>query len=337
MHALMQGWDASMLQAAALGLLALAVLVVGVSMAMQQARRARNQRVVDEAVATRADPAAARAERATRQHRNARAVGQAVDRAVELGGRWGQGRLGSLVMAEEDRRLVDMAGYEQLGRARALFIFARLVLAAGLPLAGLLLLDGFAPLGNRMLGWICLAFFGFGLGWMLPKWAVQRRVSQRKRAAAEELPLLIDLLRLLQGVGLSMDQSLHVVVNEFRQAMPVLAAELKVAVEQYARGRTREQSLARLANGFGNDDLGAICRLIAQVDRHGGAVQEPLQRFSERVRERRKLELKENVGRLTVKMTGVMVLTLLPALLIVTGGAGFLAVIRGLSRVAGAS
>lgn len=34
-------------------------------------------------------------------------------------------------------------------------------------------------------------------------------------------------------------------------------------------------------------------------------------------------------------MTGVMVLTLLPALLIVTGGAGFLAVIRGLSRING--
>lgn len=34
------------------------------------------------------------------------------------------------------------------------------------------------------------------------------------------------------------------------------------------------------------------------------------------------MELKERVGKLTVKMTGVMVLTLLPALIIVTGGAG---------------
>jgi tight adherence protein C len=47
------------------------------------------------------------------------------------------------------------------------------------------------------------------------------------------------------------------------------------------------------------------------------------------------LELKEKVGKTTVKMTGVMILTLLPALLIVTGGAGFIAVLRGMSRLGG--
>jgi tight adherence protein C len=160
-------------------------------------------------------------------------------------------------------------------------------------------------------------------------------VARRKAAAAEELPLLIDLLRLLQGVGLSMDQSLHVVVTEFIDVMPVLTSELSVAVDQYTRGRTREQSLERLSSGFENDDLSAICRLIAQVDQHGGAVQEPLQRFGERLREQRRMELKEKVGKLTVKMTGVMVLTLLPALLIVTAGSGFIAVFRGLSRLGG--
>jgi tight adherence protein C len=117
--------------------------------------------------------------------------------------------------------------------------------------------------------------------------------------------------------------------------MPVLTSELSVAVDQYTRGRTREQSLERLSSGFENDDLSAICRLIAQVDQHGGAVQEPLQRFGERLREQRRMELKEKVGKLTVKMTGVMVLTLLPALLIVTAGSGFIAVFRGLSRLGG--
>jgi tight adherence protein C len=110
---------------------------------------------------------------------------------------------------------------------------------------------------------------------------------------------------------------------------------LEVAVNQYARGLGREQSLQRLATGFDNEDLGAIARLILQVDKHGGAVQEPLKQFSERVREQRRMQLKERVGKLTVKMTGVMVLTLLPALIIVTAGAGFLAVFRGLARSGG--
>src|SRR3546814_8175694 len=102
----------------------------------------------------------------------------------------------------------------------------------------------------------------------------------------------------------SMDQSLHVVVHEFAEVMPVLSGELGMAVDQYARGRSREQSLARLALGFENDDLSAICRLIAQVDQHGGAVQEPLQRFGERLREQRRMDLKEKVGKLTVKKIG---------------------------------
>lgn len=45
--------------------------------------------------------------------------------------------------------------------------------------------------------------------------------------------------------------------------------------------------------------------------------------------------MKARVARLTVKMTGVMVVTLLPALLIITGGSGFVALLRGMSQVMG--
>lgn len=40
--------------------------------------------------------------------------------------------------------------------------------------------------------------------------------------------------------------------------------------------------------------------------------------------------MKELIGKISVKMTGVMVVTLLPALIIITAGPGFLAVIRAL-------
>jgi tight adherence protein C len=70
---------------------------------------------------------------------------------------------------------------------------------------------------------------------------------------------------------------------------------------------------------------------MIQVDRHGGAVQEPLRQFGERLRETRRARLRERIGRLTVKMTGVMILTLLPALLIVTAGPGIVAITHALS------
>lgn len=176
-------------------------------------------------------------------------------------------------------------------------------------------------------------FMGFALGYMGPKWLMLLKAKERRRRAAEELPLLIDLLRLLQGVGLSIDQSLNVIENEFSSSLPILSKELQIAAQQYLNGRTREQSLRRFSTIFNNEDMSAIARLIIQVDRYGGAVQQPLQQFSDRVREQRKLDMKEKIGKLTVKMTGVMVVALLPALLIITGGAGFLAIVRALSKI----
>lgn len=252
--------------------------------------------------------------------------------AGEMAQRWLKGRLGEVLLAKEDRVLIANCGFLHQRTARAYFVLARVGLCIGL--AVLFSLLPWTKRLNEMLPLLSI-FFGFALGWMLPKWWLLRYAAKRRRQVVEELPLFVDLMRLLQGVGLSLDQTLHTIEREFRDALPILAAEVGLSVAQFTRGRTREQSLERLAHGFDNEDLVAICRLIIQVDQHGGAMQEPLHRFGQRLREQRRLQLKERVGRLTVKMTGVMVLTLMPALLIITAGSGFLAIFRGLGRVAG--
>ena len=75
--------------------------------------------------------------------------------------------------------------------------------------------------------------------------------------------------------------------------------------------------------------------LLTQVDRFGGAVQEPLRQFGGRLQENRRARLKEQVGKLTVKMTMIMVITLLPALLIIAAGPGFMSVMRSLQQTGG--
>ncbi|CAM5207780.1 hypothetical protein CDEF62S_00962 [Castellaniella defragrans] len=314
--------------ALALGLLALALLLVVAVWMLQAWRRARSGLMVDRRLLQRAG---VRAGAPAGPEEGGRPVGVVLDALAKVGSGWVTGRFGGLLMAEEDRSLVERAGYSSGQRAQALFLLARVGTSLVLLVAGALL----HPVGESevMSNPLLWALLGMGLGWMLPKWVVQRRVAHRLAEARTELPLLVDLLRLLQGVGLSVDQSLHIIVDEFYEVMPVLSQELGGSLDMYARGRTREQSLTRLSDRFGDEDLAAICKLLCQVDEHGGAVQEPLAHFSERLRERRKLDLKATVGKLTVKMTAVMVLTLLPALLIVTGGAGFVAILRGLSQV----
>jgi tight adherence protein C len=329
----MSSLDPTVLFSLALGLVALALILLGAGLWRRQARQGRHSQAVDRALSSRESRLA---QGALDVSNGPARVAKALRLADSLGGRLGSGRYADAFLAAEDRRLIDLCGFQDVAGARARFIFARALLMICLPLALGFVLDGRIFADNPSMFYFVVGFFGVAIGYMAPKWVVSRRAKNRRKAAARKLPLFIDLLRLLQGVGLSIDQSLQVLVSEFSVVMPVLAFELRLANDLNARGRSREQSLHRLATGFDNDDLAAISRLIVQVDRHGGAVQEPLARFGDRVRETRKLELKETVAKLTIKMTGVMVITLLPALMIITGGPGFVAIIQAMSRVGGA-
>ncbi|MPV70404.1 type II secretion system F family protein [Burkholderia sp. BE17] len=252
---------------------------------------------------------------------------QFLDRLSIVGMRLLDTGIGRYLVADEDRLLLEQCGYVDT-RTRGLFLSARLACAIVVPLLFIVLIGSHVTGGQ----WRAGAGIALVTGFMVPKLYLRRRAAQRRQSVIDELPLLIDMLRLLQGVGLSLDQSIQVVTNDFKGMMPVLSLEMEIAQRQFAAGRTREQSLQRLSSGFENEDLRAIVRLLIQVDKHGGAVQEPLKQFGDRLREARRAMLRERIGRLTVKMTGVMIVTLLPALLIVTAGPGMIAVLRALSQ-----
>ncbi|MGI4983210.1 MAG: type II secretion system F family protein [Janthinobacterium lividum] len=315
------GWFESPWHAClALALLAMAAasFVLGVGLLRRTRAQTRQARRLDQAVAARAGRVLERQRsRGWRVH------------VARLGARGVASALGRSLVADEDRVLLDQCGVNH-PTGQAGFFLARTLLGFGLPVLGLVLVPHDTALES------CgIVFFGFGIGYMVPKWVMHQRAAARRRRAGEEIPLLVDLLRLLQGVGLSVDQTLQLIEQDFDTAMPVLSREIAHAEAQFRSGLSRAASLQRFATLYRNADMAAIAELIVQVDRFGGAVQTPLQQFGERMRERRRSDMKGRIGHLTVKMTGVMVLTLLPALIVVTGGAGFLAIFRSLSRIGG--
>ncbi|WP_019656199.1 type II secretion system F family protein [Variovorax atrisoli] len=247
---------------------------------------------------------------------------------LELPFHWLDSRIGRALVADEDRNLIDQCGLPSK-RAQLVFLVTRILLAFMLPLLAYV----FWSSGHTQntVTFVLAAYIA--IGFMAPKWVLGRIAAGRRERAAQELPLFIDLLRLLQGVGLSLDQSLQIMATDFRHVLRVLGFELAIANAQYSQGRTREHSLHRLATLHRNENMRGLVSLLVQVDRHGGAVQEPLRIFSDRLRESRRSELKERIGKITVKMTGVMVTTLLPALVIVTAGPGFIAIFRSLGAI----
>lgn len=247
---------------------------------------------------------------------------------LELPFHWLNSRLGRALVADEDRNLIDQCGFRPK-RAQLVFLVTRIFLAFALPLLAYV----FWSVGHEQSTVTIVLTAVAALGFMAPKWVLGRIASGRRARAARELPLFIDLLRLLQGVGLSLDQSLQIMADDFSHVLHVLGYELTLANAQYSQGRTREHSLHRLATLYKDENLRGLVSLLVQVDRHGGAVQEPLRIFSDRLREHRRSEMKERIGKITVKMTGVMVTTLLPALVIVTAGPGFIAIFRSLGAI----
>lgn len=337
--------NANLVVALALALASLAALLIAALLMRRVAAAQRSDRTLkhalDERALQSAALAAASASAAARSRDGAQAANRAtppepsatgmngvLDRFAQMGVRWLDTPFGKQLVADEDRRLLEQCGFVDT-RARGLFLISRIAGALVLPMLVGAAMSGHVG-GPR---YVASVIFSLVFGFMLPKVVIQRRAVARRSAVIDELPLLVDLLRLLQGVGLSLDQSLQVMVNDFRGVLPVLSGELEVAQRQFATGRSREQSLNRLASSYDNEDLRAVVRLLIQVDRHGGAVQEPLKQFGDRLREARRAMLRERIGRLAVKMTGVMILTLLPALLIVTAGPGVLAVTHSLKAI----
>lgn len=305
----------------ALLLLALAMACFAVTLLMRDRRQQRSEQVIDQALRGRQVLPAAPATPGRHGHpwlASLLQLGQALD----------DRRLGKLLLAEEDRLLLEQIGHDD-ARGRALFLLLRLGLALLLPIAVQLWL---APHGA---GGLFQLLGALAAGLLLPKLALRAWSARVRRRVAEELPLLVDLLRLLQGVGLSMDQSLQLIAEKFSPVLPLLGREIREANSAYMHGRPREQSLRHLAESFGNEDLQSLVQMILQVHQHGGAIQEPLRQFGDRLRERRKAWMKEQSGKLSVKMTVVMMLTLLPALLAVLAGPAIVSLAGTLTKLQG--
>lgn len=235
-------------------------------------------------------------------------------------------RVQAWLLAPEDRLLLEQINWHHRS-GTAIFLSLRVLLALLVPI---LLLAVLQPAGARAVATLVL---GLASGLLLPKVLLRMWAQRLRKRAHDELPMLIDLLRLLQSVGFSIDQSLQMLGDKLHAAIPLLGRELQEANIAYIHGRTRAQSLRRIGESFGDEDLRSLVQMIVQVHQHGGAIQEPLRQFSARLRESRRMKLKDKVGKLSVKMTVVMMVTLLPALMVVLSGPAILALAGAMKRM----
>jgi tight adherence protein C len=176
----------------------------------------------------------------------------------------------------------------------------------------------------------------FILGFLLPKQVLHRLVRRYRQKLQDALPDTIDLLGIVLGTGLALDQAMLRVSEEMQFIYPELSAEFGTVVMQVKAGQERAKAFSQLVRRTGIEDIKSLSAMIIQSERFGTSLSQALKVYADALRNRRKLRAEAAVGKAGIKMLFPIVLFILPVLFVITLVPGMLSVMKDLKQGFGA-
>lgn len=229
--------------------------------------------------------------------------------------------------------LLSQAGWRSTG-ARMLFYTAQIVLPiVVIVLAIPLWFAVRSAIGPLQATLFCVAAIILAI--LLPRWALRSRAKKRREHLRGEIPLLINLLILLFEAGLSTRQALTSLMQDGGDTLPELSTELRPVMRQLEAGGDVGVLLLEMSQTLNIPELESVVGILRQVERYGGEVREPLTEALDTIEERRGLEIREQVNLLSGKMTVVLVLFFMPALLVLIVGPAVTSILKALGSMGG--
>lgn len=177
--------------------------------------------------------------------------------------------------------------------------------------------------------------FMFLLGVFAPRRTLKYFASRRRRMIADEVPALVQVVRMLFESGLSMEQALRVIHDEGTRLMPNVCGELAALLQRIGAGQDQGEAMQEMADLLDVDELTDTVLILKQVLQQGGSAREPLQKLVDLISDRRQTRVQEKVNKMSANMSIVMMLFLFPALLVFLAAPGFIALIMALGGVTG--
>ena len=166
------------------------------------------------------------------------------------------------------------------------------------------------------------------LGVLLPKQVLHRLVRRYRNKLQEALPDTVDLLGIVLGTGLALDQAMTRVSEEMQHIYPELAGEFYMLVMQVRAGQERTVAFQQLVRRTGIEDLKSLAAMIVQSERFGTSLAQALKVYADALRTRRRLRAEAAIGRAGIKMLFPIVLFILPVLFVITLVPGLISVIH---------
>ena len=170
------------------------------------------------------------------------------------------------------------------------------------------------------------------LGWLIPQQVLHRMVKRYRRKLQDALPDTVDLLSIVLGTGLGLDQAMMRVSEEMEYIYPELASEFSIVVMQVKAGQERAKAFEQLVRRTGIEDIKSLAGMIVQSERFGTSLSQSLIAYTEGLRNSRKLRAEATVAKASIKMLFPIVLFVLPALFVITLVPGVLSVLHDLRQ-----
>lgn len=169
------------------------------------------------------------------------------------------------------------------------------------------------------------------LGYLLPRQVLYRLVARYKRKLQEALPDTIDLLGIVLGTGLALDQAMIRVSEEMQYIYPELANEFYTVVMQVKAGQERSRAFNALVRRTGIDDIKSLAAMIIQSERFGTSLSRAMKVYADELRMRRRLRAESAIAKAGIKMLFPIIIFIFPVLFAITLGPAMISVLRGLS------
>lgn len=233
---------------------------------------------------------------------------------------------------EESEQLLRQAGFRKR-ESLAVFAMFNLAFLIFLLVGSWMVQEEGKPLLTKVLG-LAPAFL---LGWLLPKQVLYRLMKRYRAKLQEALPDTVDLLGIVLGTGLALDQALTRVCEEMQFIYPELSAEFFTVVMQVKAGQDRSKAFQQLVRRTGIEDIKSLAAMIIQSERFGTSLSQALKVYADALRMRRKLRGEKAVGEAGIKMVLATVVFILPVVFIITLVPAMLTMLNNLRGGIGAS
>jgi len=176
--------------------------------------------------------------------------------------------------------------------------------------------DLLLPIGY-LAPWTVLVIF------VLFPWLVVRRARrQRAEKIEQDLPISLELLATLGNAGLGFDAALSRVLDSVMEGRP-LAREFRTYQSDLLAGRTRVESLRRLAHRLEVSSVTILVSALVQAEQLGSGIAQALRRQADDLRDRRRERANAFAMALPVKRMFPLVICFLPGIFVWTLGPVF--------------